>query len=163
MLHTLGSDWHCPNSHILWDLTRDENVQFTFHFFHHKIMKWPLLSPYFMFSVYSYWLLCIKLKYSEYRFSYTMLQCELYRDAGKGNLIANSVITRTSIDFIFTRYCLLLMFYWFISTKENLLGKINNYIEGARMSKSHNIALKRNHTFVEIIHFSSVHLHVNEE
>ena len=33
-------------------------------------MKWQLLSPYFKFSVYSHWLLCIKLKHFEYSFSY---------------------------------------------------------------------------------------------
>ncbi len=63
-----------------------------------KIMKWPWLSPYFKSSVSSYWLLCIKWKYSEYSFSYAILQSEVYRDPGKGKVIADSVITTTSID-----------------------------------------------------------------
>ncbi len=39
---------------------------FSFHFFHHKIMKLPWLSPYFKPSVYSCWLLCTKLTYTAF-------------------------------------------------------------------------------------------------
>ncbi len=58
---------------------------------------------------------------------------------GKGKVIADCVITTTPIAFIFTRYCLFLMFCRFIQMTENLLSKM--HIEGALMSKSHNIAL----------------------
>ena len=57
---------------ILWDLTRDENCDFSL-FLHHQIMNLPWLSLYFKSLVYSYWLLYIKLKYSEYNFSYTIV------------------------------------------------------------------------------------------
>ena len=90
-----------------------------------------MLSPYFKSSVYLYWFVCIKLKYSEYSFSY-------YRDPGKGTVIANSVIPTTPITFIFIGYCLFLMFYRFMPAIENVLGKM--YIEGALVSKSHNNA-----------------------
>ena len=85
-----------------------------FPFFHHKTMKWNWLSPYFKFSVYSYWLLCTKLKIFKYSSSYTIQQHELHQDPGKGNVIADSVITTTPIAFIFTRHCLFSMFYQFI-------------------------------------------------
>ena len=88
---------------ILQDLTTYDTFYFSL-FFHHIIMKWPWLSPYFKTSLYSYWLLCIKLKIFEYRFSYTKLQYELYRDPGKGNVIADSVITKTHIAFISSAY-----------------------------------------------------------
>ena len=71
--------WHhyrslCENSHILKQYYKiwPEMKNVTFHVFHHKIMKWLWLSPYFKSSVYSYWLLCLNLKYSEYSFSYTI-------------------------------------------------------------------------------------------
>ena len=35
--------------------------------------------------------------YFEYSFSYTILHYELYRDPGKGNVIADSVIATTPI------------------------------------------------------------------
>ena len=47
-------------------------------------------------SVYSYWLLFLKFKYSELSFSYNILQYELYRDPDKGNVVADSVITTTT-------------------------------------------------------------------
>ena len=65
--------------------------------------------------------------------------CKLYRDPGKGKVIVDCVITITPIAFIFTRYCLFLMFYRFMQTLENLLGKLCS--EGALMNKSRNIAL----------------------
>ncbi len=71
--------------------------------------------------------------------SYSIPQCKLYWDPGKGNVIADYVITTTPIAFIFTTYCLFSMFYRFMKTRENLLSKM--YIEGALMSKSCNIAL----------------------
>ena len=72
---------------------------------------------------------------------------ELYRDPGKGNVIADSGTTTTLTAFIFTRYCLLSIFYRFTSTIENLFRK--KYIEGALMSKSRNIAL------TQISHFGN--------
>ena len=101
-------------------------------------MTWPWLLPYLKSSVYSYWLPCIKFKYSEYSFSYAILQYALYQDPGKGNAIAYSVVTTTPIAFIFTRYCLFSMFCKYISMIENLLVKM--HIEGALMSQSSNIA-----------------------
>ena len=89
-------------------------------------------------SVYSYWLLFIKLTYSEDSFFYTVLQYELYQNSGKGNVIADSAITTTPIAFILTRYRLFSMFYRSTSRIDNLLGKKN--IEDAFMSKSCNIA-----------------------
>ena len=74
--------------------------------------------------MYSNWLLCKKLKYSEYSFSYTILHNELYQDPGKGNVIADSVITTPPITFIFTRYCLFSMLYRFMDTIENLFRKM---------------------------------------
>ncbi len=62
-----------------------------------------------------------------------------YRDPGKGKVITDCVINTTPVAFIFTRYCLFLMFYRFMQTVENLLSKM--YSEGALMSKSGNIAL----------------------
>ncbi len=81
-----------PNMHCnrlqatLWDMTSDWKTS-TFQFFHH------ILST----QVYSYWLLFIKLKYSEYSFSYAIQQYEVCWDAGKGKVIANSVITASPI------------------------------------------------------------------
>ncbi len=123
---------------ILRDLTRDGKKMIIIV----CIMKLWNDPSYFHISwssVYSYWLLCIKLKYSEHSFPYTILQHELYRDPGKGNVIAVSVIITTPVVFIFTRYCLFLMFFRFISTIEKWLAK--KYIEGALMRKSHNIGL----------------------
>ena len=60
------------------------------------------VSPYFKPSVYSHWLLYMKLKYSEYNFSYTILHYEVYQDPGKGKVISDFVITATPIAFIFT-------------------------------------------------------------
>ncbi len=108
-------------------------------------MKSSWLSPYFKSSVYLYWLLC-KL---EIQLFLCKLQYELYQDPGKGNVITDSVITTVITDsvittipiaFIFTRYCLFFMFYWFLPTIEKLLGKM--YVKGALISKSRNIALK---------------------
>ena len=113
---------------------------FTFHLLYHiEIMKWFWISPYFKSTMYSYRFLCIKLKYSVYSFSCTILQNECYRDPDKRNIMADSVITTTPLVFIFARYCLFTKFYRFMSTIENLLGKM--YIEGVLMSKSRNIAL----------------------
>ena len=89
--------------------------------------------------MYSYWLLCIKLKYSENSFSYTILQYEEYRDPVKGKVITDSVITTSPIAFICIRYCLFSMLYRFMKRIENLLRKMD--IEGALMNKSSNIAL----------------------
>ncbi len=72
-------------------------------------------------------------------YSHSIPHCKLYRDPGKGKVIADCVITTTPIAFIFTRYCLFLMFYRFMQTTETLLSKM--YIEGAVLSKSGNIAL----------------------
>ncbi len=52
--------------------------------------------------MYSYWLLCIKLKYSEYSLSY-ILQYEVYWGPSKEKVITVSVITATPIAVIFTR------------------------------------------------------------
>ncbi len=65
---------------------------FTF-FFNINYEMTLYLSPYLKPSVYSYnRLLCIKLRYSEYSFSYTMLQY-FYWDLGNGKVIADSVIS----------------------------------------------------------------------
>ncbi len=78
----------------------------------------------------------MKLKYSEYGFSHTILHYKLYRDPDKVNVIADSIITTTPIiAYIFTGYCLFSLFYRFLPMTENM------YIEGAHLSKSHNIAL----------------------
>ena len=63
-------------------------------FFTFFIIKLWLL-PYFKFSVYLFWLLFIKLKYSEYSFSYTctILQYEVYQDPGK--VITDSIKTNS--------------------------------------------------------------------
>ena len=64
------------------------------------------------------------------------MQVFLYNNtirAGKWNAFAVYAITTSPIVFIFTRCCLFSMSYQFMSTIENLLGKI--YIEGL-MSKS---------------------------
>ncbi len=42
-----------------------EMENFTFHLFHHQIMKWPWLSPYLKHSVFSCLLLCVKWTYSK--------------------------------------------------------------------------------------------------
>ncbi len=60
---------------------------------------------------------------------------ELHRDPGKGNVIADCVITPTPITFISYLFS---MFYQFMSTIENFLEKM--YIKGSLMSKSRNIA-----------------------
>ena len=77
-------------------------------------------------------------KYSEYRFYYIILWYEVYQDPGKGKVI-DSMITTIPFALILTRYCLLLMFYQFMQTIKQMLGKM--YIEGALVSKSRNIAL----------------------
>ncbi len=41
-------------------------------------------------------------------------QCKLYRDPGKGKVLAACVITTTPIAFTFARYCLFLMFCRFM-------------------------------------------------
>ena len=82
------------------------------------------IFSYFRSSVFSYWLLCIKLKYSEYSFYYTILQHGLYWDPSKGNVITDSVITASPIAFIFTRYCLLSIFYRFMSNDRNFVWKM---------------------------------------
>ena len=88
---------------ILQGLTRDEKFYFSV-LFHHEIMKWPWLSPYFS-SVYLYWLLCIlKLKYSEYSFSYACLHFYSMMFTGK-YYIADSAKTTA---FIFTR----IVYFW---------------------------------------------------
>ncbi len=91
--------------------------------------------------MYSYWLVCIKLKCAEYIFSYTILKYELYRDPGKkGNVIADSDITTTpTAAVIFTRCCYSQCIIDLPQLIENLLEKM--YIENALMSKSGNIAL----------------------
>ena len=71
----------------------------------------------------------------------TLLLYEFYRDPGKGNIFADSVITTAHVAFIFTdivySQCAIDRF----ETIENLLGKM--YIECTLMSKSHNVALKQ--------------------
>ena len=94
----------------IWrDFDHRWNISLFYFFFRHKIMKWPWLSPYFTSSVYSYWLVCIKFKYSEYKFYYTILQCELYQEEVEE---CNNCrfCTTTPIAFIFTRYCPFSMF-----------------------------------------------------
>ncbi len=118
-----------------------ERTNFTFHFFSSYIYVMTLVSPYFKPSVYSCWVLCVICNIVHSMSSHSLPQCKLYRDPGKGKVIADCVITTTPIALIFTRYCLFFMLYQFISTVENLLSKM--YIEGALMSKSRNIALRR--------------------
>ena len=86
-------------------------------------------------------MLCIKLKYSEYNFSYTILQNELYQNPGKGNVIAVSVITITPVDvaFTFTRYwilCILNVLSIYVNYRK-IVDKM--YIQGALMSKSYSV------------------------
>ncbi len=76
--------------------------------------------------------------------SHSIPQRKLYRDHGKGKVIADCVITTTSIAFKFTAYCLFSMFDQFMSTIENLLSKM--YIEGALISKSRNIGLMKEYS-----------------
>ncbi len=67
------------------------------------------------------------------QYQYTMY--EVYWDPSKGKAIADSVITTSPIAFIFTRYCLISMFFHVsVHVNENLLGKI--HIVDALMSKS---------------------------
>ncbi len=80
--------------------------------------------------MYTYWLLVIKLKYSEYSFSYIILQYVVYWDPGKGKVNAGCVTTTTS--------CLILNVLSIFVTNRKFLGKM--YIDGT-LSKSHNIAL----------------------
>ncbi len=84
--------------------------------------------------MYSYWLPCIKLKYSEHSFSYTILQNALYRDPGKGNVNADSVRTTTPIAFIFTILDVLSIYL----NDRKFVGEM--HIEGALMRQSRNIA-----------------------
>ena len=42
---TSGKNWGTGVKAILWYLARDEKCYFAHFFFHHKIMKWPWLSP----------------------------------------------------------------------------------------------------------------------
>ena len=99
-------------------------------------MKWPWVSPYFKLSGYSYCLFCIKFIYSEYSFSYTMLQYdyELYWDPGINGNVDSDIKSSVS----YSQDCLFSILYRFMSTKENLLWKM--YTEGALMNKSRNIA-----------------------
>ncbi len=65
VLHEMDTTSSCtcaiqPNLHCI----RLQVKNFTFSFLHSKLMKLCWLSPYFRPSVYSYWLLCIKLKLS---------------------------------------------------------------------------------------------------
>ncbi len=85
--------------------------------------------------MYSYQLLCMKLKYSEYSFYYTILQHGLYWDPSKGNVITDSVITASPIAFIFTRYCLLSIFYRFMSNDRNFVWKM--YMQSTLIYKQH--------------------------
>ncbi len=98
----------------LRDVIREEkNLLFTFFITHlcndpccHRVINKP--------SVYSCWVLCVKWNIVHSMSSDSIPHCKLYRDPGKGKVIADCVITTTSIAFIFTRYCLFLMFYRFI-------------------------------------------------
>ncbi len=93
MVKQLKSKIYCLKQYCeIWPEMK--NVYFSL-FFQRKIMKWLSLSPYFKPSVCSYWLLCIKLMYSEYSFSYTTLQYGVYQDPGRGKVVAGSVRTTT--------------------------------------------------------------------
>ncbi len=65
-------------------------------------------------SVYSCWVLCVKWNIVHSMSSHSKPQCNLYRDPGKGKANADCVITTTPIAFIFTSYCLFLMFFRFM-------------------------------------------------
>ena len=62
-------------------------------------MKITLVITIIKSSMYSCWFLCIKLKYSEHSFAYTLLQCEIYRDPAKGNVIEDTEL------FVFWKIC----------------------------------------------------------
>ena len=76
---------------ILPGLTEMNN--FTFHFFIIKLCNDSGYHHIFKSSVFSHWLLCIKLKYYEH----IGLKYERFQDPGKGNAIADSAITTTPI------------------------------------------------------------------
>ncbi len=59
----------CTNLKRCYEIWRDEKMYWSFSF-HRLTVKYPWLSPYFKPSVYSYWLLCVKLKYSEFSIQY---------------------------------------------------------------------------------------------
>ena len=70
----ISSHQHIYIKAILRDLTRYDK----FHlFFIIKLWNDPGYHHILKSSVYSYWWLCIKLKYSAYSFSYTILQYEV--------------------------------------------------------------------------------------
>ena len=91
-----------------------------------------------------YWLLCIKLKYSEYNFSYTILQCEPYQDPGNINIIVDSAITTTySHDFDIHKILSILVYsQCFLSIYVNDRKFVHkNVHRGRTYDKSRNIAL----------------------
>ncbi len=79
-----------------------------------------VVTVFYAISVFVLGTLCIVHSMS----SHSIPQCKLYRDPCKGKVIADCVITTTSIAFIFTRYCLFLMFYRFIKTLGKFLSKM---------------------------------------
>ncbi len=98
---------------ILQDLMEDKKCYFSL-FSIINVCNDPcchrILSP----QVYSCWVLCVKWNIVHSMSSHLTPQWKPYRDPGKGKVIADCVITTTPIAFIFTRYCLLLMFYRFM-------------------------------------------------
>ncbi len=98
----MSSDNDESESNTLRDMTRDEKLYFLL-FFIIQLWNYPGYHHVFKSTVYSYWVLCIKLKYSEYILSYTILQYEVYWDPDKGKLIVDSVITTTPIASIFLK------------------------------------------------------------
>ena len=102
---------------ILLDLHSGHAVMtnFTFDSFSSSNYVMTLvIFTYFNSSLYSYWLLFMKLKYSEYSILYTILQYELNQDSKEGKVIADSVINTTPTAFIFVIYFLFSMFYRFM-------------------------------------------------
>ncbi len=110
---------------------------FTFPFFHHTIMKWHWLSPYFKHSVFSCWLLCVNWKYSKIQHFLFNTQYKVYWDPGKGKVIADSdTTTILQLSFAINRAWIWFHFqkYW----KTKLSQKFRN--EKKRHHKNNELA-----------------------
>ncbi len=98
---------------ILRDVMGEETM-FTFIFFIIHLCNDPcchrILSPQCIRAGYR----CVIWNIVHSMSSHSIPHCKLYRDPGKGQVIADCVITPTLLAFIFTRYCLFLMIYRFM-------------------------------------------------
>ena len=109
-----------------------------FHFFHHKIIKLPRLSPYCKCSMYSCWsqLLCVKKEYSKNSIFYWILQFKVYRDAGKGNVNCRFCHNCNFYSFHVHNIIVYSQCFWFIKLcKESKIWYSKSTCSGHSMSK----------------------------